>query len=366
MKSRMITRLNSWIVLGLPILIMTAATQSHSSAQSQQTGLLKSGFIFEQAPFPSSHASTIVETREGKLVAAWFGGTQERALDVSIWVSRFEGGKWTAPDEVARGIEENGLRRYPCWNPVLFQPKFGPLLLFYKVGPSPENWWGLITTSDNQGYTWAEPRHLPKGYLGPVRNKPVELPEGWLLCGSSTEDAGWRVHMEWLRSPGRDFGRTKPLNNAREFAAIQPTILVHHSGKIQILCRSKQGRILESWSEGNVRQWSPLQRTSLPNPSSSVDAVVLEDGRALLVYNHSRDDRGVLNVALSRDGKKWEAALVLENTPGSEFSYPAVIQTRDGLVHVTYTWRRQRIKHAVLDPSQLQTRPIIDSEWPAR
>ncbi len=329
-----------------------------------QPGVLKSEFIFEQAPFHSAHASTIAQTREGTILAAWASGSRERALDVSIWLARSEAGKWSEPVEIFRGFGENGLRRHPCWNPILFQPKFGPLLLFYKVGPSPEEWWGMISTSDNQGLTWSEPKALPRDTYGPVRNKPVELPEGWLLCGSSTENAGWRVHMEWMRSPGKDFGRTKPLNTSIEFNAIQPTILVHRPDKIQILCRTRHGRIIESWSEDRGRHWSPFKRTLLPNPNSAIDAVMLSDGRSLLVYNHSTEDRSVLNVAVSPDGKNWEAALVLENTPGVECSYPAVIQANDGKVHVTYSWKRERIKHVIIDPAQLRTRDIVDGEWP--
>jgi predicted neuraminidase len=90
----------------------------------------------------------------------------------------------------------------------------------------------------------------------------------------------------------------------------------------------------------------------------------LADGRALLVYNHTARGRSPLNVAVSEGANLWKAALVLENEPGGEFSYPAVIQTSDGLVHVTYTWKRQRIKHVVLDPSRLQLRPIRDGQWP--
>jgi predicted neuraminidase len=352
------------LMFGLAAAVFAGSSLLGAEVPSQQPGLTKSEFIFEQAPFGVAHASTIVETRDGTLVAAWFAGTRERALDVGIWLSRFESGKWSEPAEILQGSGENGLRRYPCWNPVLFQPKFGPLLLFYKVGPSPEGWWGLVTTSDNQGVTWSNPKELPKNYYGPIRNKPVELPKGLLLCGSSTESAGWRVHMEWMRSPGKDFGRTSPLNNAREIAAIQPTILVHRPDLIQILCRTKQGRIAEAWSDGAGKSWTPLTRTALPNPNSAIDSVMLQDGRALLVYNHSADDRGVLNVALSLDGMMWQAALVLENTPGDEYSYPAVIQTKDGLVHVTYSWKRQRIKHVVIDPAQLRTRDIVDGQWP--
>lgn len=354
---------STFLFLTLCLLDFMANAADSAGGPDAQPGLVRSEFLFDHAPFQYAHTSTLVETREGTLLAAWSAGSQARALDVGIWLSSFDGAKWSAPRQILQGFGENGLRRYPCWNPVLFQPKFGPLLLFYKVGPSPEGWWGMLTTSENQGQTWSDSKALPKGIYGPVRNKPVELADGWLLCGSSTEDAGWHVHMEWLRSPGRDFGRTKDLNSAIEFNAIQPAILVHRTGGIQILCRTKQGRIIESWSEDGGKHWSPFKRTPLPNPNSAIDAVMLRDGRALLVYNHSAEDRGILNVALSPDGKSWQAALVLENMPGSEASYPAVIQTSDGLVHVTYSWKRERIKHVIIDPAQLHLRPIIDGQW---
>ena len=102
---------------------------------------------------------------------------------------------------------------------------------------------------------------------------------------------------------------------------------------------------------------------ALPNPSAGTDAITLADGRHLIVYNHTPKGRTPLNVAVSSDGKLWAAALVLESEPG-EYSYPAVIQAADGLIHVTYTWKRQRIKHAVLDPKRLQAVPMPDGMWP--
>src|SRR5262249_24773101 len=146
------------------------------SATAAEPGVVSSEFIFEKAPFPQCHASTIVETRAG-LVAAWFGGTREKNPDVGIWVSRHEGGKWTEPGEVADGRQADGKQR-PCWNPVLFRPKDGPLMLFYKVGPSPSRWGGMLRPSDDNGKTWSDARRLPDGILGPIKNKPVQLPSG--------------------------------------------------------------------------------------------------------------------------------------------------------------------------------------------
>jgi predicted neuraminidase len=349
-------------LLALMVCGVSARAQGDDAA-GMSPAVVKSEFIFERAPFQAAHASTIVETRDG-LLAAWFGGTRERALDVSIWMARHDGQKWSEPVEVANGADEENRIQYPCWNPVLFQPRRGPLLLFYKVGPSPESWWGMLKKSDDNGHTWSAAKRLPDKIYGPVRNKPVELADNLILCGSSTENAGWRIHMERTRSFGQQWSRTDALNRAIDYGVIQPTILVHDGGRIQILCRTKQHVIVESWSDDGGFTWSRVVPTDLPNPNSAIDSVMLRDSRSLLVYNHSATDRGLLNVSTSPDGRKWFAGIVLENEPGSEFSYPAVIQTSDGMVHVTYTWKRQKIKHVVIDPFKLPQREIVSGQWP--
>jgi predicted neuraminidase len=322
--------------------------------------VVRSEFIFERAPFPSAHASTIVETRSG-LVAAWFGGTAERNPDVGIWVSRHGASGWSAPVEVANGVQPDGTR-HPCWNPVLFQPSNGPLVLFYKVGPSPSQWWGLARTSPDEGRTWSAAIALPAGILGPIRAKPVEAGPGVMLAGSSTEHDGWIVHMErfsgkWsaesLAAPA-SWKASGPLNTKDAFGAIQPTILAHSASRLQILCRSRQRVITEAWSQDGGATWGPMTATTLPNPSAGIDAVRLADGRFLLVYNPSPTSRQKLELALSSDGATWHSAAVLEEEGSGEHSYPAMIQARDGAVHITYTWRRDRIKHVVLNAAALK------------
>src|SRR5262245_36501761 len=332
------------------------------TATVQSRGVVKNEFIFEKAPFPSCHASTIVESH-GQLIAAWFGGTAERNPDVGIWVSRLENGAWTAPVEVANGVQSASLR-YPTWNPVLFQPSSGPLLLFYKVGPSPSEWWGMMTTSADGGRTWSAPRRLPDGILGPIKNKPVQLANGDLISGSSTENNGWQVHFERSTDRGMTWTATPPQNDGKTLAAIQPSVLVHKGGRLQAVGRTRSGKIFETFSTDAGRTWSSLALMDLPNPNAGIDATTLADGRFVIVYNHAATGRSPLNVALSTDGKTWQAAAVLEAEPGREFSYPAVIQTADGLVHITYTWRRERIKHAVIDPRALELKPIVNGEWP--
>ncbi len=344
------------------------ASLSHPTKAVQSAEFI---YSTEAAPTPSCHASTVVESKDG-LVAAWFGGTYEKHPDVGIWFARHVDGKWSVPVELANGVESPE-KRYPCWNPILFQPthmaggkraeKPLPLMLFYKVGPSPDTWWGMLITSDDAGRTWSKPRRLPDGILGPIKNKPIQLPNGDILSGTSSEHAGWRVHFERSTDLGQTWTASAPINDGKQIGAIQPSFLVHQDGRLQAVGRTQQKHVFEVSSTDGGQTWGPLTLTSLPNPNAGTDAVTLADGRHLIVYNHTPRGRSPLNVAVSTDGKEWQAALVLESDPG-EYSYPAVIQTNDGLVHITYTWKRKLLKHVVVDPKQLTVKPIVDGKWP--
>lgn len=328
-----------------------------AAAPSAPPGLVKTEFIFKDAPFKSCHASTIVES-QGHILAAWFGGPEEGDSEVGIWSARLEDGHWTKPIEVANGLagssESNSRRRFPCWNPVLFQPSKGPLMLFYKVGPKPASWWGMLKTSEDGGRSWSAARRLPEGILGPIKNKPVQLYDGTILCPTSTEDAGWQIHFERSTDMGRTWSRTPAINDGKKIAAIQPTILFLADHKLMALGRTRQGRIFQTTSGDDGKTWSALKLTALRNPNSGIDAVTLKDGRHLLVYNPTLDDRSPLSLALSADGQTWRDVMVLKKAPGGEFSYPAIIQTSDGLVHITYTWQRENIRHVLIDPSKLR------------
>ncbi|MEZ0263655.1 MAG: exo-alpha-sialidase, partial [Phycisphaerae bacterium] len=324
----------------------------HAPGRAPQAGVRAAEYIYENGPVPECHASTIVDTPTG-LVAAWFGGIKEGTDDVSIWVSRHMDGKWTAGAAVATGVE--GDKRFPCWNPVLFQPAGQPLALYYKVGPSPSKWWGMRMTSIDGGKIWTKPERLPDGVLGPIKNKPVQLADGTLISPVSTEHAGWRVHFERSTDGGKTWRIVGPIptDDGVQGGAIQPTILVQKDGSLRALCRAQRaGVILETTSRDAGQTWAPLRATTLPNPNSGIDAVTLKDGRHLLVYNHTPKGRSPLNLAISTDGGTWQPVYTLESEPG-EYSYPAIVQAADGRVHIAYTWKRQRVKHVLLDPAQL-------------
>ena len=324
-------------------------------AAAQQAWIIaKQELLFTAPPFRQCHASTLVEVAKNRFLVACFGGSQESNPDVAIWLTTIAKGGISAPQRVADGVVSDTLR-YPTWNPVLFRVRGGGLLLFYKVGPNPRQWWGLVKTSPDGGRSWSAAQRLPPGVLGPIKNKPVQLADGTILAPSSVEEADgrWKIHLEKSTDQGQTW-QVQPVDNASPLDVIQPSILTYPHHRLQLLCRSKQGRLVQAWSPDDGASWGPLSQTTLPNPNSGTDAVTLRNGTQLLVYNPAGpgkdwfNGRSQLRVAQSADGQDWYDVAVLENGTTEEYSYPAIIQAQDGRVHITYTYNRQNIKHVVL------------------
>ncbi|MFO0877514.1 MAG: sialidase family protein [Gemmataceae bacterium] len=306
-------------------------------------------FVFEKAPFPSCHASTIVEVEPGRLLCAWFGGKAEGARDVRIWQSAFDGKSWSKPEMVA---EEPG---YPCWNPVLFRSARGTLSLFYKAGPSPMTWSGFVQTSKDGGKSWSKASILEAGLLGPIKNKPIEH-KGVIISPTSVEShRAWCSWVERSTDDGKTWTRHGPIAvPGKPHGLIQPTLLTTAKGHLIALCRSRGiGFVCQSESTDEGLTWSPARPTTLLNPNSGIDGVTAKDGAHYLAFNNARLTRWPLNLARSTDdGKTWKVVATAEDTVG-EFSYPALIQASDGKLHLTYTWNRNHIKHLTFDPAKL-------------
>ena len=265
-------------------------------------------------PFASAHASTIVETRRGWRRPGW---RHPRRRERRGHCCRAASGKWTAPVEVATGVRlTRGSRR----GSVLFELRKGELALFYKVGPNPREWWGIVRTSGDEGRTWSGARPLPDGILGPIKNKPVRLADGTIIAPSSTETpqtpSTWRIHFERTRDNGATWSVSRPPASAdgTPIDAIQPSILTHGGGRLQAIGRTRSGRVFETWSTDGGQTWTPVTLTELPNPSAGTDAVTLRTVGTFL-FTITRQGRTPLTVALTRDGKTWETVHVLESGP---------------------------------------------------
>lgn len=376
--------------------------------------ILKSEFVYKDVlGLVSCHAATIVELQNGDLVAAWFAGNEyEGKPDVCIWSSRKPKGsdKWTTPELAADGVfqlgthdaelggvndtidkasigpikqrvknkftvPESELYRKACYNPVLFEMPNGELLLFFKIGKFVQDWTGWLVRSYDGGKTWTDREALPQGFLGPIKNKP-ELIGNRLICPSSTEKGGWRIHFEIYDLTTKEWKRVGPIDTEQKIrtadmlkkdakptfiGCIQPSILKLADGRLQVLCRSQNGKVATSFSSDNGDSWTKVTLLDVPNNQSGLDAVTLRDGRHALIYNNiatkpgeETGPRTPLSIALSDDGTHWHHALTLEDSKIGEYSYPAIIQGKDGNLHCIYTWRRQLIAYKLINLSEIK------------
>lgn len=353
MKSKLIL----FLLFSFGVAIASAQSIKNTS-ENTRFRLIDSGRILNNPPFQNCHAVTIVETGKDTLLYAWFGGDQEGAKNVSIWgCYRYANQKnqWGKLLLLAKGQDSSGIAQ-PCWNPVLFKTSDGVLFLDYKVGINPREWWAERKVSYDNGKTWSSSKRLPSPFLGPIKNKPIQLKNGTILYPSSTEsinEESWQIHLESTDATGNHW-QYIPID-CDSFDVIQPTILQYGNDSLQMLCRSKQNTIIQTWSFDNGRSWSSLSPLNLHNPNSGIDAVTLKNGWQLLVYNpmlSGKDwwaGRSILKVALSKNGIDWKDIITLESHTKGEYSYPAVIQDSRNIIRIAYTHNRTNMKFVDLE-----------------
>ncbi len=350
----------------LPSLLLAVTLAATTPVRPQVLSPTTPQDIFTTAPFAQCHASTVVELANGDWLAAWFGGTAEGKDDVAIWGARHTAAGWSAPVLLVR---EPGIA---SWNPVLFHTRDGELWLYYKFGPVVSDWTGARLHSHDDGRTWAAPEHLPAGELGPIRAKPLVLDDGTVVSGSSVESYHtWAAWIERTSTSGDLLGRSgpytlpvdaihslagSPLNGNNQSIGdtapqqttglIQPSVVSLGKGHLRFYARSSSniGRICISDSFDNGLTWTEPHALDLPNPNSGIDIVHLRDGRFVLIDNPVTTGRTPLILALSNDGIHFQNFLTIEDEPNAEFSYPALIQLRNGDLLATYTWHRTRIR----------------------
>jgi len=322
------------------------------------------------------HASTLVELKNGDVLAAWFGGVKEGNPEQTIYGARLHRGLWSAPQALAK------TEKVASWNPVLFHTKDGRLWLYYKVGTKPSTWTGARKVSSDEGLSWSAEEKLPDGILGPIKDKPLVLKNGTIVSGSSVENGKWAAWIERSVDSGKNWTKYGPITipenldvpDAGAIAAsaqtaplpalakesvttklyppakttvgiIQPAVvqLGEHHLRIYARGHTKAARIAVADSYDDGVTWSQARYLDLPNPNSGIDAVRLKDGRVVLIFNHSYNTRTPLNLAVSAEGEHFTVFKTLEDGPG-QYSYPAIIQAANGDLLMTYSWRRQTIK----------------------
>lgn len=332
-------------ILGL--VLVTAVPRAQSTAPAFSSELIFAPHCVLR--YPSCHASTLVELPDGTLLAAWFAGSHEGATDTAEVGARLAPGAraWSKPTVLADTPGKSD------GNPVLHLDRQGYVWIFYVTKEnnhrSPQ--WAQCKLkcriSTDGGHTFGPERILHDDLGWMDRNKPLYLANGILLL-PLYDERDWTSLMFLSRDDGATWSPSETLRG--EGGNIQPTVIQHSNGTLLTLMRtgSPHHRLWQSTSNDG-RIWTAPIETSLPNPNSGIDMVRLANGHVVLVFNNSERDRTPLTVALSLDeGKTWPYQRNLETDPG-EFSYPAVIQTRDGFIHTTYTWKRLSIKHAAFN-----------------
>ena len=306
--------------------------------------------IFEQnTRFPYCHGSTIAELPNGDLLVAWYAGAREGAKDVAIFTSRcFYGSEaWIEPEIVVNTPHcSEG-------DPVLFVDADDRIWLFH-VTMYGDHWATCMVRCQKPhtlGYSWDESVILREEFGWMTRNKPIYLSNGEILL-PVYDEGNWHSMVMISGNGGEMWETYGDLSSPK--GVIQPTVVERSDGSLLMLMRSRDGEIWRSTSDDLGRTWDGAVPTDLPNPNSAVDMVRLHSGNIALVYNDTPQGRTPLTVALSTDeGETWGYKQHLEIQEG-EYSYPAIIQTHDGGIHITYTYRRTSIMHVEIDESWMR------------
>jgi predicted neuraminidase len=323
-----------------------------------------------------SHAANLLELDDGDLLCTWFNGPDEGDPDTNIVLSRLArgSGRWSEPQLLASDPERAEQ------NPVLAQDAAGTVWLFHPSNtPHDQKTARLVVrTSRDRGRTWSEPRTLIEGPGIFVRNPPLALPDGSWLLPAYWCRAGGELSTVLISEDGGTGWREHALPDAAHL--VQMTAVRREDGSLFAMFRSRAAdRIHAAESFDLGRSWTPLTRTELPNNNSAVQLTRLASGAIALVYNDAsleRDQfrwvgegpgrrkkalRTPLTLALSEDGgRTWPYRRDVqradeeyrENELG--YSYPSVLQTRDGRLHLAYSYLRKTIKHVRLDENWLR------------
>ena len=365
---------------------------------------------------PHTHAPSLVELSDGSIRAFWVGGSREGALDAEVHTAVFlpgHGGWRREPSAAIPSSTRKSLRRHvkKLGNPVAVRAANGEIWLFY-VTITVGGWGGssvTMTTSTDDGKTWTPARRLittPFFNLGTlVKGTPFLYDDGTL---------GLPVYHEMIGKFGEllRLGKTGAIIDKQRVSSgkhsLQPVVLAQSHREAIVLLRyagsQPPKRVLRASTDDGGQHWSPPEKSALSNPNSALSGVVLADGRILVALNDIESDRDQLSLVTSHDGGvTWKTVTKLEDqsrvpgqppdrarfletagalvrdsdgtvpNPGDyaraasvqmcreagcgfEFSYPYLIQARNGEIHLAYTWNRSFIKHVQFNQAWLDRR----------
>jgi len=310
-------------------------------------------FLFDSLPGrPSSHCAALTALPDA-LFCIWYAGSREGADDVALMSARYDIGSttWAQPtvllDTPGKG-DGNAIAH--------FDDKSGRLWLFHTVlqGGGWSSVFLYSRYSDDLGQTWSRSELFDEEQGMMVRTGIVELASGrWVL--PAYDEKSWDSFCYLSDDRGKTWVKGTQMPAAAPL--IQPAIVQLEDGKLLAYMRSggQEHCVWRSTSGDDGETWELCTPTELRNPNSGLDMVRTQDGTIVLIFNNTAEGRTPLHVGLSDDdGTTWPVIKPLETDPG-EYSYPSVLQSQDGLIHVVYTYRRQTIKHVAFDLEYVRT-----------
>jgi predicted neuraminidase len=357
--------LQKFILTPHPDFTVSRPSAEALESRGVETPFFRESFVADPSPTPSVHAASATALPNGELLSVWYGGTREGAKDVAIYKARFDqrARTWSTPEMITDPKQvQNELGRYirKIGNPTVFSDSSGKVWLFF-VTVSLGGWsTSMINykTSEDGGQSWSEARRLVSSpFLNIstlVRGEPFEWADGTIGLPVYHELVGKFGELIRLDPEGRVVEKIR-LSSGRH--SLQPVIVsLDEENGLGFLrnCGHSSGAILAQRTTDAGDQWTPLEPINLPNPNAAVAALRLRDRSILLAYNHASNNRRNLWLALSRDaGQSWRPIHALEemDLPDAEFSYPSMVESSDGAVHMLYTWNRTHIKHVTFNES---------------
>jgi predicted neuraminidase len=345
-----------------PTQTLISITKSNSNLKSKKPRQIFESQIIPQPEFlAAAHSSAFEVLSDGSLLAFWFAGSHEGKPDVKIWSAKFINNTWRlATVAVSPEMLSKHLNQFikKVGNPVVYRDENDRLHLFVVSVGAVGGWSGSslnqLISYDN-GLTWTVVRKL---ILSPflnistlVRTKAIDLKDGGFYLPVYNELEG--SYPELLRF-NRQGEFMEQIRMANTRTLLQPAIAVQSESIAYAFMRNKINKsdplYMQVTNDAGITWDQPLA-TNLTNHDSSLAVTYLGNRQLLMVHNPG-EDRSKLALSVSKDGYHWQMVTLLENTPGMEFSYPAV-QVHSGMIDVLYTWDRKQIKHVRFNESWL-------------
>lgn len=311
-----------------------------------------SELIFDRIPgAPAHHCSSLAQAPNGDLVSVWYGGSYESAEDQKLFFARRPVGTRTWSSPVV--LQQDTLQ--PPGNAVIFVDNRSRLwIVWCRMEESrPLRRGGgwvycrlMYRISTDSGQTWtADKPMFDKQVYGVPRNGPITLRDGTFILPIKNHDDNTMCLV--TTDDGQSWQRRGPVSTGS-----QPAIIERSDGSLMALLRHRP-HILSSLSHDAGRTWTEPHPLPLKNPGAGITLTKLKNGHLVLVFNDSESERTPLSITRSLDeGRTWQTPLHLESNPG-EYSYPSIIQSTDGKIHLTYTFRRYAIKHVEMNEDWL-------------